>query len=144
MLSLAVTRAKEGDAQAFAFLYASYAEHVHGYARSIVRDRDDAQDITRQVFAKLLRVIGKYQERDVPFSAWMIRVTQLPSGQREVLLLRHLSGLSPGEIPIRTGRSESSVHGLHPRGRRALTAELTIRGAAPAAGRPQAAGLRGA
>jgi adenylate cyclase len=56
------------------------------------------------------------------------------------LLLRHLSGLSPGGVAARTGQSESSLHGPGHRGRRALTAELTIRPAAPAPGRPQAPG----
>jgi RNA polymerase sigma-70 factor (ECF subfamily) len=49
-----------------------------------------------------------------------------------VLVLRHVAGLSPTEIATRTGRSEGSIHGLHHRGRKALKAELTSRGAAPA------------
>lgn len=57
---------------------------------------------------------------------------ELPTDQREVLVLRHFVGLSPTEIATRTGRSEGSIHGLHHRGRRALRAELTSRGAAPA------------
>jgi RNA polymerase sigma-70 factor (ECF subfamily) len=173
-VATAVSRAKEGDRDAFAFLYARYAQDVHGYARSIVHDHHDAEDVTQQVFAKLMRVICKYQERDVPFAAWMLTVTRnvavdhlrrphaipveevraagplresampceraltlaealatLPSDQLEVLLLRHITGLSPGEIATRTGRTESSVHGLHHRGRRALRVELTTRGAAP-------------
>jgi RNA polymerase sigma-70 factor (ECF subfamily) len=56
----------------------------------------------------------------------------LPHAQREVLVLRHLAGLSPPEIASRTGRSEGSIHGLHHRGRRALSAELVSRHAAPA------------
>src|SRR6185437_6682374 len=56
----------------------------------------------------------------------------LPSEQREVLILRHLAGLSPPEIAARTGRSEGSIHGLHHRGRRALQADLRSRGLAPA------------
>jgi RNA polymerase sigma-70 factor (ECF subfamily) len=56
----------------------------------------------------------------------------LPPEQREVVILRHLAGLSPREIAQRTGRSESAVDGLHHRGRRALCAELTRLGAAPA------------
>jgi RNA polymerase sigma-70 factor (ECF subfamily) len=58
-------------------------------------------------------------------------LAEIPHDQREVLVLRHFAGLSPTEIAERTGRSEGSVHGLHHRGRRALTAELTHRGAAP-------------
>ena len=56
----------------------------------------------------------------------------LPLAQREVLVLRHLAGLTPTEIATRTGKSEGSIHGLHHRGRRALWAELSRREAAPA------------
>jgi RNA polymerase sigma-70 factor (ECF subfamily) len=174
-VSLAVKRAQEGYREALGFLYARYADNVCGYVRSIVHDQHEAEDITQHVFAKLIHVIGKYKERDVPFFAWLLRVSRnvavdhirrqraipveevratdesagepadgermndlrdalatLPRDQREVLVLRHFAGLSPTEIAQRTGRTEGSVHGLHHRGRRALTAELTSRGAAPA------------
>ena len=55
----------------------------------------------------------------------------LPDEQREVVLLRHLVGLSPGEIAEHLGRSEGSIHGLHHRGRRALQVELTRLGSMP-------------
>src|SRR3984885_2589737 len=55
----------------------------------------------------------------------------LPEEQREVVVLRHLVGLTPGEIADRMGRSESSVHGLHHRGRRALQRELARIDATP-------------
>jgi len=178
LVSQAVKRAQEGDREALGFLYARYADNVCGYVRSIVHDQHEAEDITQHVFTKLIRVIGKYEEREVPFFAWILRVSRNvavdhirrqraipfeevrvvagPSGgwadrerindvrealaklspdQREVLVLRHFAGLSPAEIAERTGRTEGSVHGLHHRGRRALTAELTSRGAAPATGR---------
>jgi RNA polymerase sigma-70 factor (ECF subfamily) len=56
----------------------------------------------------------------------------LPEEQREVVVMRHVVGLTPPEIAAHMGRSESSVHGLHHRGRRALQLELTRLGAAPA------------
>lgn len=175
LVSRAVKRAQEGDREALGFLYARYADNVCGYVRSIVRDQYEAEDITQHVFAKLIHVIGKYEERDVPFFAWILRVSRnvavdhlrcqrtvpveevrvadddghvqpgaeritdlqeslakLPREQREVLVLRHFAGLSPTEIAQLMGRTEGSVHGLHHRGRRALMAELTSRGAAPA------------
>jgi RNA polymerase sigma-70 factor, ECF subfamily len=181
LVTQAVRRAQQGDRDALGFLFARYADDVCGYVRSIVRDQHEAEDITQQVFAKLIRVIGKYEEREVPFFAWLLRVARnvavdhlrrqrtipveevrgvnddsrdqpgtermadlqealatLPPDQREVLVLRHFAGLSPTEIAERLGRSEGSIHGLHHRGRRALTAELTSRGAAPAtAGSPR-------
>ena len=48
----------------------------------------------------------------------------LPEDQRDVVVLRHLVGLSPGEIAHRMGRTESAIHGLHHRGRLALRREL--------------------
>jgi RNA polymerase sigma-70 factor, ECF subfamily len=174
-VSQAVKRAQQGDREAMGFLYARYADNVYGYVRSIVHDSHEAEDVTQQVFAKLIRVIGKYEEREVPFFAWVLRVarnlavdhlrrqrlvpvedlrmsdagsgdpaatrrmrdlrealSELPKDQCEVLVLRHFAGLSPLEIATRTGRSESSIHGLHHRGRRTLQAELISRGAAPA------------
>jgi RNA polymerase sigma-70 factor (ECF subfamily) len=175
LVSQAVGRAQVGDRDALGFLYARYADDVHRYVRTIVKDSHEAEDVTQQVFAKLIRVIGSYEEREVPFLAWILRVARnlaidhlrhqrmvpmeeirtsdegsgdpaggrpmndlrealstLPDDQREVLVLRHFGGLSPMEIATQTGRSESSIHGLHHRGRRALRAELTSRGAAPA------------
>jgi len=173
-----VKRAQAGDRDALAFLYARYADNIYGYVRSIVHDHHEAEDVTQQVFAKLIHVIGKYREREVPFLAWMLRVARnvavdhlrkqlpvpveevrttddglahpfagshltelkdalatLPPAQREVVILRHFAGLSPTEIAARMGKSEGSIHGLHHRGRRALTAELSSRGAAPATAR---------
>ena len=55
----------------------------------------------------------------------------LPEDQREVVVLRHFVGLPPGEIADRLGKTESSIHGLHHRGRRALRQELEQSEAAP-------------
>jgi RNA polymerase sigma-70 factor, ECF subfamily len=51
-------------------------------------------------------------------------LASLPEDQREVLLLRHVLGLTPGEIAGRLDRTEPSVHGLHHRGRGALRTAL--------------------
>jgi RNA polymerase sigma-70 factor, ECF subfamily len=48
-----------------------------------------------------------------------------------VLVLRHIAGLSPSEIAERIGKTESSVHGLHHRGRGALQETLRELEAAP-------------
>jgi RNA polymerase sigma-70 factor (ECF subfamily) len=76
LVSQAVRRAKEGDREALGFLYTRYADNVLGYVRSILHDSHDAEDVTQQVFAKLIHVIGKYEERDVPFFAWVLRVAR--------------------------------------------------------------------
>ena len=58
-------------------------------------------------------------------------LARLPADQREVLVLRHVAGLSPGEIADRLGKTEASIHGLHHRGRSALRAALSELDAAP-------------
>ena len=170
----AVARAKQGDRAAMRFLYLRYADNVYGYARSIVQNDHDAEDVVQQVFTRVLTAIENYELRSVPFSAWLLRIThnlaidyvrrrrpvvddaeaslaeerpqleaadlrgmledalaELPAVQREIVVLRHLAGYSPGEIAERLGRSEDSVHGLHHRGRRALQVALTHAGASP-------------
>lgn len=76
LVSQAIKRAQLGDREALGFLYARYADNVYGYVRSIVHDHHQAEDITQHVFAKLMRVIDKYEERDVPFFAWTLRVAR--------------------------------------------------------------------
>ena len=68
-------------------------------------------------------------------------MAMLPHEQREVVFLRYVVGLTPGEIANRMGRSEGSVHGLHHRGRRTLQRELTRLDSTPftRANRPLAA-----
>jgi RNA polymerase sigma-70 factor (ECF subfamily) len=55
----------------------------------------------------------------------------LSDDQRKVLVLRHLAGLSPGEIASHMGKTESSIHGLHHRARGVLQAQLEALEAAP-------------
>ena len=56
----------------------------------------------------------------------------LPDDQRQVMLLRLIAGLTPGEVAERLGRSVDAVHALQHRGRRRLREELTQAGWAPA------------
>jgi RNA polymerase sigma-70 factor (ECF subfamily) len=170
---LAIARAKEGDREALRWLYVHYSDNVYGYVRSILRDEREAEDLTQHVFLKLITVISKYDDRGLPFSAWLLRLARnaaldhlrrrratpaedvygadthddqdtldmardlhaaldaLPDEQRTVVVMRHLVGLTPPEIAEQMGRTESSIHGLHHRGRRALQQELRRLDAAP-------------
>jgi len=76
LVSRAVKRAQTGDRDALAFLYARYADDVSGCVRSIVRDGDDAQDVTRDVFDRLGGMIGTYGEREMPFWEWMLALAR--------------------------------------------------------------------
>jgi RNA polymerase sigma-70 factor, ECF subfamily len=63
--------------------------------------------------------------------ALRVALAAIPPEQREVIVLRFMGGMSPGEIGRRVGRSEDAVHGLQHRGRRRLRSELEQLDAAP-------------
>lgn len=180
LVQKAIESAKAGNAEGLHFLYVRYAPDVQRFVNSLVKDHHEAEDITQNIFAKLMTAIKKYEQREVPFVAWIMRVArnaaldhmrarraipteevriadsgqaqtgidrgrdlrhaleQLPEDQREVLILRHIAGLSPIEIAATLKKSESSVHGLHHRGRRSLQAKLSEIGASPIVASPAA------
>jgi RNA polymerase sigma-70 factor (ECF subfamily) len=70
----AVVRAKQGCDDAMRLLYLRYADNVYGYVCSIVRDEHEAEDVTQQIFAKLMTALQRYEPRSVPFSAWILRI----------------------------------------------------------------------
>ena len=82
---------------------------------------------------------GQDEIRFDRYSSLRDALAQLPEEQREVLVLRHVAGLTPLEIARHMDRTESSVHGLHHRGRGTLQAALRELGAAPVVQAPSAA-----
>ena len=75
-LSRAIASGRRADPEALKYLYDRYSRDVYGYVCSIVRDDHEAEDITQNVFIKLMRVLPKYEQRGVPFSAWLLRVAR--------------------------------------------------------------------
>ena len=73
---LAVEQAKQGDEDALCYLYTRYSDNIYGYVRSIVRDDHEAEDVTQHVFTKLMTSIVKYNDRGVPFFAWLLRMAR--------------------------------------------------------------------
>ena len=70
----AVERARDGDRDAVRYLYLRYADNVYGYVCAMVRDEHEAEDVTQQIFAKVLSSLPRYERREVPFSAWVLRI----------------------------------------------------------------------
>ena len=60
--------------QGFEPLYNEYFEQVFRFVYQRVESKDEAGDITSQVFLKALLNIGKYKFRSLPFSAWLYRI----------------------------------------------------------------------
>ena len=121
-LPVAIRKYEERDA--------AFAAWIFRVARNAALDHIRAR---RQIPVEDLRVREQSDPLDELDRSHALRAAleQLPDQQREVLVLRHFLGLTPGEIAERLGRSEGSIHGLHHRGRLALQARLREMGSAP-------------
>jgi len=71
-----VRRAQQNDQQALSRLYEEYFERVYRYVAVRVRSRLDAEDITSQVFIKVVQSLPSYKLRGAPFSAWLFRIAR--------------------------------------------------------------------
>ncbi len=69
-----VDRARQGDQQALADLYDWYMPRVYRYAVARVGNIAEAEDLTEEVFLKMLGAISSFRWRDVPFSSWLFRI----------------------------------------------------------------------
>jgi RNA polymerase sigma-70 factor, ECF subfamily len=69
-----VQRAQKKDTQAFAQLYEAYFDRIYRYIALRVRNEMEAEDITQQVFMKVLQSISSYKSQGVPFSSWVYRI----------------------------------------------------------------------
>jgi RNA polymerase sigma-70 factor (ECF subfamily) len=72
----AIRQLFDGDADGFSYLYSRYSGPVYSYVCTIVRDRDDAADVTQQVFLKLMTAFPQYDVRRARFAAWILRVAR--------------------------------------------------------------------
>jgi RNA polymerase sigma-70 factor (ECF subfamily) len=65
---------RSGDPGAFEFLFDKYRERVYRVAFRFVRNREDALEVTQDVFLRVYRGIGKFKT-DSKFFTWLYRIT---------------------------------------------------------------------
>ncbi len=86
-----IARARH-DRAAFGELYHVYVRGVYAFCYAHSGNQQDAEDLTAQTFERALGAIGRYEDRGVPFSAWLLRIAAHAAadrgrrGGREVLL----------------------------------------------------------
>lgn len=69
-----VQRAKQGDERAFEQLVTAYERKVYATAYRYMSNEADAMDAAQDVFVRVFRFIGKFNE-DSSFSTWLYRIT---------------------------------------------------------------------
>ncbi|HEV3112456.1 MAG TPA: sigma-70 family RNA polymerase sigma factor [Candidatus Binataceae bacterium] len=94
--------AAQRDPACFAQLYENNFERVYAFIVRRVHDRDQAQDLTADVFHTALKNLSRFEWRGVPFAAWLFRIAAnaiADHGKRtarlEVIKMPETSALEP-------------------------------------------------
>jgi RNA polymerase sigma-70 factor, ECF subfamily len=66
--------AAQKDPSRFAELYEENFDRVYAYVVRRVRERQDAEDVTAQVFHQALAGLPKFEWRGAPFASWLYRI----------------------------------------------------------------------
>jgi RNA polymerase sigma-70 factor (ECF subfamily) len=69
-----LVEAAQKDPARFAELYAAHFERVYAYAARRLHDRQEAEDVTSEVFHQALANLPRFEWRGVPFAAWLFRI----------------------------------------------------------------------
>lgn len=71
-----IAQIQHGDSNAFGKLYDAMVGRVYRFVYFRVGRQEDAEDLTEQVFVKVWKAIGSYEERGIPFEAWLFRIVR--------------------------------------------------------------------
>jgi RNA polymerase sigma-70 factor (ECF subfamily) len=92
-----------GDVGALEQLYAQTKSAVYGYALSLLKDRQNAEDVMQDTYIRLYGAAGSYQPQGKPM-AWMLTVTRnlalmklREQGRRQTVPAEDLPLAAPGD-----------------------------------------------
>lgn len=71
---LTARRILEGDADAFESLVYTYKNRVFSYCLRMCQDTAAAEDVAQEVFVKVYRHIGQYQDEKASLSTWIYAI----------------------------------------------------------------------
>lgn len=70
-----VVRARDGDLGAFQALYERYVDRIYDFAYQMVRNRDEAADVTSDTFLKAMESLGSLREPEA-FRGWLYTIAR--------------------------------------------------------------------
>jgi RNA polymerase sigma-70 factor (ECF subfamily) len=68
-----ITRAKLGDIDAFTAIVEAYYPRCLRFARAVLHNGDDAEDMVQDTFVRLYRALPRYEERR-RFESWLFQI----------------------------------------------------------------------
>lgn len=114
-----VAAARAGDERAFTELYDEYAPRVYRFLLLRVREPADAEDLLQRVFLKVIEALPTFQDRGLPFGAWLFRIARnaaidFERGRRPLLPIETLAATpDPGEGPAELTEREAARRRVH-------------------------------
>ena len=69
-------QASNGDRSALAEIYERYVDAVYHFMYYRTRHKTVAEDLTAEVFAQVVTAIERYEDRGLPFGAWLFRIAR--------------------------------------------------------------------
>lgn len=68
-----ITRARRGNVEAYNLLVSRWEKRVYNYLFRLVRNREDALDLTQDTFLKAYRNLARLEDED-RFASWLFRI----------------------------------------------------------------------
>ena len=99
-------RRRSGIASLFADLYEANFDRVYAFVVRRVRDRDEAQDITADVFHLALKSLPRFEWRGLPFAAWLFRIASNEIADRSKSVARRRAHEREISFEATDGRGE--------------------------------------
>jgi RNA polymerase sigma-70 factor (ECF subfamily) len=95
---LIVDAARAGSDAALSELYTLYFPREYRYILARTGNTDDAEDLTEEVFMKVLEASERFEWREAPFSAWLFRIAH-----NAVISQRRKDGARGRSAPLTEG-----------------------------------------
>ncbi len=71
-----VEAAQRGDQRALSELYEYYFPKIYRYVNARLANSEDAEDVTTEIFLRMIDNVGSFQFRGLPFGAWVFRIAR--------------------------------------------------------------------
>jgi RNA polymerase sigma-70 factor (ECF subfamily) len=100
-----LVEAAQRDRSRFAELYERHFERVYAFVARRVGNREDAEDVTSEVFQQALAHLDRFEWRGAPFAAWLFRIAANAVSDRWQRLARE-RGNTPTQDPAAPSPAE--------------------------------------
>ncbi len=104
-----VTRAKSGDLSAFEELASRHERRVFSLAMRMLRNQEDAEDVTQQTFLSAIHHLGSFREES-SFGTWLARI----ASHAALKVIRKKKGLETISLEQATEPEEGYGEIAHP------------------------------